>query len=262
MADFLGGAQSLADLYGQYQSYQNANNINSQVQGLTGAASSAGLNTIQSLQNQILQGNQTAQNAYGTAAAQTANSYNDGNNSIGSMENLAQSYMDPNSSYMQMARQNIERKDAAAGRRSQWGEREVQLAGTMSEQAGKYVPALNNSIQAVRNGQSTAQQGLGQLYANMNTSSDRNNTALISLINGLNNTATNINSTGRAAANSANNQLNGLLGTGIKAATAGASALSNLFNSGSGSGNTDWVTNNDWGSDVAGGWEDDLGQYF
>lgn len=259
MADYLSGLSGLADLYGQYQSYQNANDINDQVKGLTGAASSAGLNTIQSLQNQILQNNQTSTNAYDTANAQVQNSYNDSVNSIGSMENLAQSYMDPNSSYMQMARQNIERKDAAAGRRSQWGEREVQLAGTMAEQAGKYVPAINNSIQAVRNGQTTASQGLGQMYANMNTSSDRNNTALISLINGLNNTAATVNSTARASGNSANNQLNGLLGAGIKA---GTSALSSLFGSSAGSGNTDWVTNDDYGSTAAGGWEDDLGQFF
>lgn len=260
MADFLSGLGGLADLYGQYQSYQNASDINSQVKNLTGTASSAGLNTIQSLQNQILGNNAATTNAYGVAQAQANNSYNDGVQSIGSMQNLAQSYMDPNSSYMQQARQNIERKDAAAGRRSQWGEREVQLAGIMGEQAGKYVPALNNSIQAVRNGQNTAQQGLGQLYANMNTSSDRNNNTIVSLINGLNNTAAQINSTGRAAGNSANNQLNGLLGAGIKA---GAGALGSLFNSGSGgSGNTDWVTNDDYGSTEAGGWEEDLGQFF
>jgi len=260
MADYLSGLSGLADLYGQYQSYQNANDINDQVKGLTGAASSAGLNTIQSLQNQILGNTSATNNAYATAQAQANNSYNDGVNSIGSMENLAQSYMDPNSSYMQMARQNIERKDAAAGRRSQWGEREVQLAGIMGEQAGKYVPALNNSIQAVRNGQNTAQQGLGQLYANMNTSSDRNNNTIVQLINGLNNTAANINSTARASGNSANNQLNGLLGAGIKA---GGAALGGLFNNTSaGSGNTDWLTNDDYGSTQAGGWEDDLGSFF
>ena len=258
MADFLGGVQGLADLYGQYQSYQNANNINSQVQGLTGAASSAGLNTIQSLQNQILGGNQTANTAYNLASNELQTGNLNADLDTQRLTGLANSYSDPNSAYMQMARQNIERKDAAAGRRSQWGERETQLAGTMAEQAGKYMPAIQNSITAIRNGQSTGRQGLAQIYGNMNTSSDRNNTALISLINGLNNTATNINSTGRAAANSSNNQLNGLIGTGIKA---GAGALGSLFNNGSGSGNTEWVTNSDYGS-AAGGWEDDLGQYF
>lgn len=257
MANFLSGAQGLADLYGQYQSYQNADNINGQVQGLTSAASSAGLNTIQSLQNQILQGNQTSTNAYNLANAQTQSSHLNGDDDIARLTNLSNTYSDPNSPYMQMARQNIERKDAMAGRRSQWGEREVQLAGVMGEQAGKYVPGLQNGIQNVRNGQSAARQGLAQIYGNMNTSSDRNNTALISLINGLNNSANTINTTGRAAANSANNQLNGLLGTGIKA---GASALGSMF-ANQGSGNTDWVTNSDYGSD-AGGWSDDLGQYF
>lgn len=48
----------------------------------------------------------------------------------------------PNSAFAQQMRQTLERKDAAAGRRSQYGPREVELQGALAKEAARTAPSL------------------------------------------------------------------------------------------------------------------------
>lgn len=58
---------------------------------------------------------------------------------IGGLEGL----FSPNSPYAQQMRQQLERRDAAAGRRSQYGPREVELMAALAQQAARSAPQLN-----------------------------------------------------------------------------------------------------------------------
>jgi hypothetical protein len=51
----------------------------------------------------------------------------------------------PNSAYAQQMRQQLERRDAASGRRSQYGPREVELQAKLAEMASKYGPGVAES---------------------------------------------------------------------------------------------------------------------
>lgn len=60
----------------------------------------------------------------------------------------------PNSPYAQQMRQRMERQDAAAGRRSQYGTRETELAAKMADTQARMAPTLNglyNQESAARN---------------------------------------------------------------------------------------------------------------
>jgi hypothetical protein len=50
----------------------------------------------------------------------------------------------PNSPYAQQMRQRMERQDAAAGRRSQYGTRETELAAKMADTQARMAPQLQN----------------------------------------------------------------------------------------------------------------------
>lgn len=66
----------------------------------------------------------------------------------------------PNSAYAQQLRQQLERKDAAAGRRSQYGPREVELQARLAQMAAQYGPNIsqqNLQAEAIRNAQRNAQ---------------------------------------------------------------------------------------------------------
>lgn len=68
----------------------------------------------------------------------------------------------PSSSYAQQLREQLERKDAAAGRRSQYGTREVELQARLAGLAAQYAPGMNNSMmemsrQAMQAGQARRQ---------------------------------------------------------------------------------------------------------
>jgi len=74
----------------------------------------------------------------------------------------------PNSPYAQQMRQTLERKDAAAGRRSQYGPREAQLAAQLAIHQSNMAPQLM-ALQKAQSGASNQMinnglQGLGSLY--------------------------------------------------------------------------------------------------
>jgi hypothetical protein len=63
--------------------------------------------------------------------------------------NQLNSLFAPNSPYAQQMRQRMERKDAAAGRRSQYGPREAQLMAQMAEMNSRNAPMINQMSNAM-----------------------------------------------------------------------------------------------------------------
>jgi len=227
-ADSAGGwggvASGLLGLYGGMQGVNTANHVNSQVGGLLQQQQALAAQQQQALQQQ----QQAARDAY-TAAQGNVNSQNAGlNNDISTMTANLSALSDPNSPYMQQARQAIERKDAAAGRRSQWGERETQLAGQLADYVGKYSPAMQSAITNARNQINQNNLGLAGIFSGMNNTA---NNGAGNLMNSLSGAATSANTTGRAAQQSATNNMTSLLGGGIRA---GASLAQMLFGGGGG----------------------------
>lgn len=73
---------------------------------------------------------------------------NDMNSALSAqVRNLADMY-GPNSPYAAQLRQTLERKDAAAGRRSQYGPREAQLQAMLAEKATQATSAMASAAQA------------------------------------------------------------------------------------------------------------------
>lgn len=250
MADFdWGGALTgLSNLYGNYQGAQNANNINNSVQSMLGQNASTTANQIGNLSNQIGVNRQQAQDMYNNALGQYGQSNSQLQGDIGNLTTQLRGLSDPNSPYMQNARQAIERKDAAAGRRSQWGEREVQLAGTLADYVGKYGSSMQNSITAAQNQINQNNQGLASLYSQANMPADRNLQAMVQMLQQQQSGAGAMNTTGRQAANSATNNMSSLLNSGI-------GGLRSLFgNNMATSAGGDYGTSNlfDWGSSSGG----------
>jgi hypothetical protein len=119
------------------------------------------------------------------------------------------SIFSPNSVYAQQLRQNLERKDAAAGRRSQYGPREAQLMAALAE----------------RQAQTMSSPGYGAMMGNRERSQ---NQGLITLL-GLGQKSGLFNKAGQH------------LGNGIQGAMAGG-GLESLFNGGY-SDNWNWAPN-------------------
>lgn len=69
--------------------------------------------------------------------------YRAGKDTQGQIDSL-QSLFGQDSSYAKALRQTLERKDAAAGRRSQYGTREVELQARLAENASRLAPTLAN----------------------------------------------------------------------------------------------------------------------
>ena len=65
------------------------------------------------------------------------------NGEINSQINGLESLFSQNSPYATQLRQQLERRDAAAGRRSQYGNREVELQAALATQASRMAPTLN-----------------------------------------------------------------------------------------------------------------------
>lgn len=227
-----GTAGDLANLYGQYQGSQQAAATNNQVQGLNAQQQAAISAQLTTMQQQAAQQRADATSAYNSAKESygTQNAGLQGN--IDTMTGNLNALSDPNSAYMQMARQKIERADAAAGRRSQWGERETQLAGTLANYVGQYAPGINNSITSARDEMNKNNSSLAGIYDTMNKSGSLSDVNITNLINAINTAATNANTTGRSAANQATNAQNSLVNSGLS--TAG-SLIKSLFGGGSNS---------------------------
>lgn len=86
--------------------------------------------------------------------------YNQASKGLNSQINGLQGLYGQNSPYAQTLRQQLERKDAAAGRRSQYGPREVELQARLAQLASGQSGVLNQ-LQNQRTQMRT--QGLGQL---------------------------------------------------------------------------------------------------
>ena len=144
----------------------------------------------------------------------------------GTLNTLNQLYS-PNSPYAQQLRQQLERRDAAAGRRSQYGPRETELAAKLTQlQSGQL---MNPQYQTLLRGSNTNPYAslYGALgYAGRQGQQQRQGSPLV-------NAASKLNSLRRGY-----NQLSGLFGaadTGTAADLGGAaSSLGETFGSGSG----------------------------
>lgn len=231
MQNLIGG---LGGLFGGVMGLNTAHNVNGQVGGAIGQNLGASSSLIAQLQQQQAQQRQQAQDMYQRSLGDVTGQNGQLQGNIDTLTGSLNALSDPNSPYMQMARQAIERKDAAAGRNSQWGDREVQLAGTLADYVGKYSPSLNNSITAARNQINVNNQGLASLYNTANSPASSSVQQMIAALTGQLAGANAANSTGRAAANSQTNNLMSLINSGIK----GAGGLAGLFGSGGGSGIT------------------------
>lgn len=265
-----GMASGLAGLFGGIQGMGTATQLNNNVSNSLGQNSNAYQQQIQALQDQIKTNQAQAQEQYQRALADSTNQNRDLEGNIGTMTSNLNALSDPNSPYMQQARQAIERKDAAAGRRSQWGERETQLAGTLADYVGKYAPSINNSITAARNQINQNNQGLASLYSTMNNPGDRNIQALAQMLQGQQQNASAQNTTARDAANRANNQQSNMIGQGIQGlgglvgglrgmfSSPDSNGITGLWGANTGLGGGGWVTPslNNWGTDGFGdgGW--------
>lgn len=236
---------SLAGLYGNVQGYQNASNVGNQVSGAIGQNLGAVGGNISGLQQQNALAQQQAQQAY-AAARGNVDTQNQGlQGDINTMTTNLNALSDPNSPYMQMARQAIERKDAASGRRSQWGDREVQLAAQLADYVGKYSPGMQSSITNARNQINQNNMGLASIFSTMNNPNANGQSSLAQMLQQQLTGANTANTTGRQAANSQTNNLTGLLTNGGKLLgglgslfgnSGGSNILSSLFNAGSSSG--------------------------
>lgn len=72
----------------------------------------------------------------------------------------------PNSAYAQTMRKELERKDAAGGRRSQYGAREVELQAKLAQMAAQYGPNIaQQNMRASEAKQQARNQQLNTLYA-------------------------------------------------------------------------------------------------
>lgn len=72
----------------------------------------------------------------------------------------------PNSAYAKQLEQKLSRRDAAAGRRSQYGPREVELQAALAGQAGNIAPALNTLYGQIGQGQNNLFSQGANLYRN------------------------------------------------------------------------------------------------
>lgn len=274
-ANYSSVLQGLGGLYGGISSIGNNRAINGQVQGALNSNSAALQQQAAALQQQIDQTRQQAQDQYNAASANVRdqNAQIQGQIDQGSA-NLA-ALSDPNSPYMQQARQAIERKDAASGRNSQWGDREVQLAALLADNVSKYSPGINQAITQARNQIAQNNGGLAQLYNTALNPSIQTQQQQLAAIQAQLNNANAFNTTGRQAQNAATNSipnfLNGLGGTirglgglfGGNSNSAGVpSGFSNWtdYNYGMGNGGTDNLSaylnlNNNFGTG-GGLWDD------
>lgn len=215
-------AFQLSDLSGLYdqvsgymQASQNANNVN----GIAATQQGALNGQYGALQSQL--GAATRQYATDRANLDLTNQGLTGQ--MNNIQNQIAGLSDPNSAYMQQARQGVERKDAAAGRNSQWGDREVQLAALLAENASKYAPGLQQQYTSAANSIADNEAKLNRQYQD---SLNGFNTQYLGLINSGNAAA----QTANGAQQGANNQRANAAGNAGKSALdLGKLALGSLF---------------------------------
>lgn len=257
MSNYTNLVNGMAGLYGGIKGAQTANNVNNQIQPALQQNNAATQAQIDSLNQQINQNRQQAQDMYQRSLTDVTGQNQGLQGNIDTQTASLNALSDPNSAYMQQARQAIERKDAAAGRNSQWGDREVQLAGTLADYVGKYSPGIQNSITQARNQINQNNQGLASLYATANQPADRNTLAQIAALQQQLSNVGAMNTTGRGAANAATNSISGY-GGAIQSGMNALGGLAGLFGGKGGGGlsgyTQDQATNsgfNGWGGDLS-----------
>lgn len=141
--------------YGQL-SYNPSNFAVDVGQGVTGGGEESLLDQVK---KRFMQTGQqklgTAQGLLGTARAGVGlyNAYQQSKQAnklagqAGQQISSLQNMFGPNSPYAQQLQQQLARKDAAAGRRSQYGPREVQLQAALAEQNARLAPSLGSLYQ-------------------------------------------------------------------------------------------------------------------
>jgi hypothetical protein len=120
--------------------------------GPAGAALGLGMNAMGAPTGP---GNSASPNASGSGSAWDslpmglASLYmnNQASKGIGNMLGGLQGLYSQNSPYSQALRQQLERRDAAGGRRSQYGPREVELQAKLAQMASNQIPAMTNLMQ-------------------------------------------------------------------------------------------------------------------
>src|SRR5215469_2034849 len=211
-------ATGLGGLYGTLASINNNNNINGQVQSALSTNNAALQQQAAALQQQVDQQRANANDQYNRSLADVTSQNAQLQSQIDSgTANLA-ALSDPNSAYMQQAREAIARKDAASGRNSQYGDREVQLAALLAEQVAKYSPAMQSAITSARNQIATNNSGLASLYNTASNPAQQTQAQQLAAIQSQIAAANAANTTGRQAANSQSNayaQLLALAGKGL-----------------------------------------------
>lgn len=203
---------------GYYSASQNAGNVN----GIATGQQNALRGQYESLANQI--GNATKQ--YGTDRSNLDQQNLGLRGQMTSIQDQIAALSDPNSAYMQQSRQAIERKDAAAGRNSQWGDREVQLQALLAENSSKYAPGLQAQYTGMANSIADNEAKLNRQYQD---ALNGYNSAYLGLIGAGNQAATTANGTQQAA----NNQRTNAAGNALRSALSG---LSGSWSGGQGGG--------------------------
>jgi len=115
-------------------------NPNNMGQGAVAGGVAGGLGSFISDQGYGTPGGNTALLNAGLGAYLGSKANNEINSQIGGIKDL----FSPNSAYAQQLRQQLERKDAAAGRRSQYGGREVELQAALAKMAAGQAPTLQS----------------------------------------------------------------------------------------------------------------------
>ena len=90
-----------------------------------------------------------------------------GSRDIGGQIKGLQSLYGQNSPYSQMLRQQLERRDAAGGRRSQYGPREVELQAKLAEMNSRNAPTLAGLYDRKMANRNMMLKGLGYGYDQM-----------------------------------------------------------------------------------------------
>lgn len=235
-----------ANLYSQYQGSQGYQNANNAIQQSLGQNQQTIQDQINMMQGGLGNLGQISQDQYNTARDQFATQNQQLQGNIDTMTGNLNALSDPNSPYMQMARERISRADAAAGRRSQVGEREVQLAALLADYVGKYAPGLNNSISAARNQMATNNATLGTLSSALANSQTSRQQALNQLLQQQQANAQRQLDTARPASQGANNQNNATLQAGLGAAGSLANLLGSLFGGSSGGGGSPGLSGSEY----------------
>lgn len=125
-------------------------NLGQQLAGMQGPTSVGGANFAQdpSQGYGLEQGISDAMKLYAMSQGSSGfGAAKDANNAIQGQISQLSSMYGPNSPYAQQLRQQLERKDAAAGRRSQYGPREVQLQAALADKAAQTAGTIGNLAQ-------------------------------------------------------------------------------------------------------------------